>query len=768
MTSWAENLASSSRQWCLIARIEGVGRFLTIAEQDTDNVPDARYRFCSALPSYAGSTTEPADLWRPILGVLEGEAAADLPDILAEELQPEGGIADRSASLRLVLNDAGDFLTSLLQVDTAPITSITVNTAAATILPMADADAAGRLNAGDLLFVDGECMRVVARPGSSGAASINVRRAALDTDARPHVEGSQAYLASPFLKGRRVDLHVAPLDGGSVADERLAGRFVVDDLSYSDDLNAWIIDARAEVQAFASSLPETPSTRDAGWYPSQSVVSLPEAYTRSDWSAVHFYGKREIVRGTLGSGGHILTVTARGVAGTDQSKDGNGEELITARRVMVASRESSDFRYSPGASPSTDRSSGTWEQVADPVSILLCILTSSQDPADGLELTNYTGARGNYSSLPSGYGLGIRAADIDWDSFEAVRDRLPDVRLYNFALGKDTAQASKFIDDQILRPLQLHLIVNNGTLRLVKIRAPLAGQSLPAVNADAILLHEDGRLPDASIRRDFTQQAKRVEYEIGPNKVPAVAQVANPSRTRRVARIRVDGGTVNAGQLQVWQSFATSLARQAYRPRAVADVAIDASLWDVLVGDLVEITLPEAPDLQAGARGWTAHVAQCIYREIRADTSRGVYIQARFRVYNDGQLARRIAPAAWTTSIAGTDATVRANRFTDSDSSSGLPTSDVSAFTIGDVVKLANPDGSAAGGGTETVDAITPATHTLSLSGDFGGTLAADLLIIYADADDATLTQFARVAWLADNDYRVGTGNLAATYYEES
>ena len=34
-----------------------------------------------------------------------------------------------------------------------------------------------------------------------------------------------------------------------------------------------------------------------------------------------------------------------------------------------------------------------------------------------------------------------------------------------------------------------------------------------------------------------------------------------------------------------------------------------------------------------------------IYREIRADTSRGVYIQARFRVYNDGQLARRIAPA---------------------------------------------------------------------------------------------------------------------------
>ena len=318
MTSWAENLVSNSRQWCLIARIEGVGRFLTISEESA-SVPDARYRFCTAVPSYAGSTTEPADLWRPILGVLEGEAAADLPDILAEELQPEGGIADRSASLRLVLNDAGDFLTALLQVDTAPIASLAVNTATATILPMADADAAGRLNAGDLLFVDGECLRVVARPGSLGAASINARRGALDTDARPHVEGSQAYLTSPFLKGRRVDLHVAPLDGGSVADERLAGRFVIDDLSYSDDLNAWIIDARAEVQAFASSLPETPITRDVGWYPSQFAVSILEAYTRSDWGAVHFYARREIVRGTIESGGHILLITARGVAGLARS-----------------------------------------------------------------------------------------------------------------------------------------------------------------------------------------------------------------------------------------------------------------------------------------------------------------------------------------------------------------------------------------------------------------------------------------------------------------
>ena len=148
MVTWSQHLASETRRWAFVAKIEGVGRYLSSGEI-SGGATDGRYRFCTSAPDYAGTAAEPADLWLPLLAVLEGENDVDLPDILAEELQPEGGIADRAASVRLALLDEGDFLTALLAVDVAPVTSISVSTAAATTVFAPDSAGAGRVATGD-------------------------------------------------------------------------------------------------------------------------------------------------------------------------------------------------------------------------------------------------------------------------------------------------------------------------------------------------------------------------------------------------------------------------------------------------------------------------------------------------------------------------------------------------------------------------------------------------------------------------------------------
>lgn len=155
----------------------------------------------------------------------------------------------------------------------------------------------------------------------------------------------------------------------------------------------------------------------------------------------------------------------------------------------------SDFRYSPGPTPSTIRSSGTWVRSSHWIDLLLIMLTSSNEPADGLELANYVSARGNYSSLPPGYGVGLLAAQIDWDAFAAVKQRTLDYLFPNFSLGAgDAVPFGELVDEQFLKPMGAYLSTS-GVARVVLPRIPLLESASLTIGSADILAKPIGPGP---------------------------------------------------------------------------------------------------------------------------------------------------------------------------------------------------------------------------------------------------------------------------------
>jgi hypothetical protein len=93
-------------------------------------------------------------------------------------------------------------------------------------------------------------------------------------------------------------------------------------------------------------------------------------------------------------------------------------------------------------------------------------------------------------------------------------------------------------------------------------------------------------------------------------------------------------------------------------------------------------------------------------------------------------------------------AVVSGNRYTSTDTPGGLPTEDQIAFEAGDELRLINRDGSSASSDVERILGIV--ADEVTLSGDFGGALAAGLVLTTADAGQATARQLARYVFAAD------------------
>ena len=134
-------------------------------------------------------------------------------------------------------------------------------------------------------------------------------------------------------------------------------------------------------------------------------------------------------------------------------------------------------------------------------------------------------------------------------------------------------------------------------------------------------------------------------------------------------------------------------------------------------------------------------------REHRIDPDDGLVTQAEFESFGTRFRAYRVAPAAIVTSVSTNTATVETNRYTSND---GDPAQDCLAFEVGDVVRLINLDGTSAGGTTQIVLSIDSGNDDIELDGDFSGNLAADLILVAADFDDASAAQQGLYLFAAD------------------
>ena len=636
-------------------------------------------------------------------------------------------------------------------------------------LTMRSAADASALTVDSVVFMGGEALRVEALPGGT---LVTVKRGVLGTDAVSH-QDAHVYAYLPLLGGLRVEISVAPLDGDSVADERTVGEYVIDGPGFDSGLNAWVLQARSQIEGLDATLPASTWVERASVTGDrargrvildfQVLEELP-AYFDSAYSFKAESG--EVLRGEVGSGLPRSSVvvsdapSGRGIASTtveDVPLVGVFRRVLTIGIPPAAG----DFRFSPGPTPSTDRASGTWTPSTHPIDVALCLLTSSRRAADGLELVNYASGYPNYSSLPVGFGAGILASDIDWAEWLDVKSRLGAVALDNIAFGAKPEALRAWLDREVLKPLGIHLVIADGKLRPIMPSAPVVGAATTSIGDDEILLQGENA-PDLEVTREAFGQATSVVYELGPHKVTAATNAVNPTRSRKEIRIEVP--SASADQIGFWQARATIRTRQSFRPRTQLDVALDASLWDLRAGDLALLTVAEVPDL-AGSRGLTEAYAEVMQREPRIDTERGVWLQDRLTVYPSERLSQRVAPAAWVLSVSTNTATVLANRFTESDATGGLPTNDAAAFDVDDVVRLVGLDGTSAGGATQTVTAVSG--DTITLDGDFSGNLAADTVIVFAGYDDAAEEQLTTYAWCAESDLRVGTSNGLPSHYGE-
>ncbi len=748
--------------------IEGIGPRLSDA-QLTAAGDDDRYRFCSDLPAYAYD--EPENLWRPYL--------AAHPNLLSERLPPVGGIVELG-QLSVEIVDINNFLTTLFATEKLPVGSLrfAINATAPAFTLWDGGQVNGTL---DPFFIDGEAMVPNTTGWVAGISSSN-RRGSFGTTATPHEVGAPVYSATPFLRERDVHVYIAPLDATSRSEALLIGTYTIEGLSWDETLCAYRILAKSKIYTLDATLPLGPRTFDIVSSASGMEDGLPgviqgektlNAFPTNHWpssngsSSSFIYIGDEVMGGSVDPEKADFTCERRKLALTEASAPAQGEQ---ARQVFAATYESSSFRYSPtsGGGQSEDRESGTWTETQHPLEILLCILTSSANADDGLELTNYDASYPNYSSLPVGYGAGIPATAIDWASWAEVIDRTSGYRLPYIVYGRKDTIFRRWVDDEILKPIGAYIVARNGILYCHKPRLPLTGESLDTYTWVDVLATGDsasGYRPELTVSYAIESAPSSFGFELGPEDTTTVTVRADVAQKRGDSlSIPVEGA--DPSDASWWTGEAINRVRELYRPKVVVRGLFKPRIIDRLVGDFVTLILPEIPNMK-GSRALN-NLARITYIEmVTDDADRGVHVNATFEVYaNETQVVPRIAPAAFVDTVGGNSADLFEHRYTSVNPRPGLTDNDISAFEVGDTVELYD-NGGAPTGATETIVSFntTPGggTQNVTFSGNFGGALAGGTTVVAIEYANAPTARRERWGYMAGTDYLV-EGNAPYLY----
>ncbi len=763
-------------------KIEGVGEWLSSGDLSTTD-GDGQTEFWSAFPSYVDGTI-----------TTERDLLADLPSLMSERNDPLGGFPELG-EINFSLVDVNDYLTEQLRFDRPPATVLSedVTSSESSI----DVDSVSSISDTSVIYVGSEAMRV----SNVAGTTLTVDRGYLGTTAQTHDADARVYLSIPYLRNRLAEMWIVPLDG-TRADEVLVGQYAIDQLSFDPVFNTWSFSARSLLKHLhrqapirqrsfrvVSTIGNGSATAFEGFSIDVEPVGVGSVRDLAHWTGSEgddfircfLQNEKEII-GCKSSLRNGLTIGRRAILGTKVEEIKTGSIL---RECFVAEINGAcSFRYSPGATPSTSRSSGTWIKTAHWIDLCLIIMTSSADPSDGLELTNYIGSEGNYSVLPPGYGLGLPASLIDWDSWKAVKQRTADYVFPNFIYGGNEEPTSfgDLIETHFLKPIGGYLSVVGGTARIILPRVPLAGDATITIGPADILTQEVGKRlyePRISVRQNLAQHTGRIIYLVGPEKEPinfssgdfagTFGQRGYYSNDDKPITIEVPSGkSFHAETRSFLGRCASRRLFRWHRPNTEIDVDVDVSKWALNPGDLFSLTLHQMPGFSAATRGVENLNVEVLEREPVLDKRDGAFIKLLGLGYGPNVRAGRIAPSAAILSVDSNTVTVATNRYTKADAAGELPTTDAASFAIGDFVELVNPDGSSAAAGFQEVTAIDVGAQEIDLDGDFSGALNANLILVFSNADDATFEQTStRVSYADLTNQNVGTTTDAAWLFAE-
>jgi hypothetical protein len=747
MTTWEENLARTDRSWLVYATIQGIG----------DSAGLWRFANTTGWTLTAGQGT-----WKPYL--------REPPSLLSTRVPyVNGGVTEDEGGVLLSVVDIGEQLTQLLRVDAPAVAQLTTNeTANATLLNVTSGHG---FSDGDIVWLGSEAVTVT----NAAASVLTVTRASLGTAATPHAAGSAVYAHPNVLRNREVRVYLAPADGDEDGS-RLVGVYTLDSVSFNDEHTTWQFEGGLREPYLDRRCPRAPYTFEAdrvlwtnneqregfrGWYVEDlsdldtlPLFADPLFRTADVVKADGDYGSevRRLVVSFLGPGFKIVSV--RGVAGSEE------EDAEPGTHAVVMSVPNGDFRISTNPGSTAGRTT-SWTPSDHVVDILLCILTSSAIPEDGLQFVNIFDdpADLNASGLPVGYGIGVPVDRIDLASFLDVRQRMPDARLPNFVLGPESQTFRKVATEQLLEPFGIILTNESGKLVLRLPRLPTNDEAGEVtVNTSNVLARSAGRnnyQPRVEISRDLSNVATSVKYTLGRVERDLTVGWADFPRLfdpldlyefeGESAEVNVPGADPNRDK--VFRDTAKRKLWQTFRPPTLLKMDVDASLWEWRLTTKADVTIPGVVNPTSGVRGFVNASAQLVEREEVMSLERGVHLAVTAHL-TPSLRAGRISASADVVSFDGEGPVVvqvEPNRYTAPDAV-GLPTNDAEAFAVDDVVRLVDSAGNDIGGTTQVVTAV--GSGELTLDGTFGGNLATDATIVYADADESTTTQRGRYVYM--------------------
>lgn len=753
------------------------GRYTYLLQIDGVGTYDGLYTWSLTIPDYAVGNALYTGL----------DTLAGLPRPTPERTEnPLGGMPE-SGSITVRLVDVADRITSAIRTRRGPATHLAADiTATATTITVRNG--AGLPSSNFLIHVGRETIRISSRSGDTLTVATG-GRGALNTYAATagvgsiHRDRAAVYLSPPYLKSRRMQLYLASLDATDEAEalEYRVGSYRIDRAPLVDRLCTWELSGTTETfelsRQINSALPGgmriiasnglgqlqwtyVPSSRGGATVGSLAAILIAWPDDRAWWRVAD---TGEVVLTTGGRTSALMPVlVARGQANTAEDDIPPGSVL---EPVLVSDEVYGSFRVSPGPTPSTSRSSGTWNVSTNLVDHLLCMLTSSARLGDGLELTNYTAGEDNWSSLPPGFGIGFPAARIDFGTFAAVRNRTRNMTFPALVVGGKAETYAEWATRTYLEPLGLYLCTIAGRLSLVYPRLLLAGE---ATDAD-LTLEDILEMGDPEPAMDLA--AGSVAYSFGGTNGARHERVFSSAdfgdlfdRTEYApedAPERIELPAVRAGQNGLEGFLLLIAARRLYRsvePPIRIPITVGAQHHALSVGSIVSVTHPDLVDLATGERGWTSVLGQVVEAPpVTLDPRHGASRKLAVLFY-PGTRVGRVAPSAVIRTVTGAGpwtVGVEANRYTDADEAAalGLPVDDAAGFEAGDYVKTIDRSGVTVTTGLR-VSAVAAAE--LEITGSTAP--AVGDLVVFDDYAAAGTTQRARFAAWADDQGEIASG----------
>lgn len=713
----------------VIIEIDGIGHISSGTAK--------KYKFCSRVPDYAKRNPS----YLPIL--------ASYPNLLSSQTPPLGGIqTPGQVSFRLLDKKTPAFplgiVSTLLKEEQSPVSEVLQN--------ITKTSATIRMNYWSifdaalpaLMWIGGECIKVDTAFPFSGY--VQVSRAQLGTKAAAHKERTPVFETNNLALGRQLKVFIT-FDGLSEADEtELENGYFVREFSV-DDLLSYEIKASSRQDWFSrvcGAAQQTAIQLNSGELADRNRWFVARENNRpNDW-LLSGWDRYSRLFAIVEESGEIINFrwsesdlwigndSQRQIWSTPRTspKDWVGAEMKTC---LVADRDLTycSFVYQPKGSESDVLNDSSWIASDHPLIILLCLLCSSAEQGDGLWKNNYTSGGGHFACLAPGWGIGIEASNIDFNSFWQIIDRTANLRLSRFIL-KEPRSFKELAEDVLLRPFGFVLGWQNGKISVKKPSgfSTFFEEGQADFNETNILITPE-RSPDIQLSKDTSTLAGEVvfankNWNDQTNTITfrdadfsgLFGWTTSPDITKKKLTVSTEGiPFAGGGDNYYLETRAAELLYYYARPVWRISWRTGLSFLTSEAGAYGLITHRDLPP-RAGIRDWSAVPIYITDKRVRVQPDRSE-IEWEGVILDKGERLGGIAPSATISSVSSAPTYwINQHQNTVTGSSidyNSLPATDALSFQEGYKIRLMNRNFFSTSSQVATITAISGNTITLDM-----------------------------------------------------